>query len=1126
MPRELRPRKAKAEEEKAKAEPEEEEENDEENDEEEEEEEEEAFQMEDEDDEEEEEAGPRLRRQARKKYDEDDDDDESEEAPRRRPRRKAAEAAEETLRPAKRRKRASSDSEDDDLDVEALLDDDDDSDDSDDDEEHDDEDDDEDEDDDKEKDDDEDKEKDDDDDDDDKEKDDDDEDDKDDEEKEEEKEEEEKEEDKAEEEISELLLKPKEAPKKLTSRDAAMTSRRRLRPALVEPGYDLELVPAPGRDGQGSYLRRVEGNDAWEHLLPEIVLLCNEAAWRRASSSRVLPPPRKKQSPPVEAKPLMLEYVSDRIDTDDPIFGYVLRTTQERWLQGFAIVTTFTTWTPYLRFTNTAVGAAVTLDDAETRVIADDDLVGELQACRRAGDFEAEGVVWPKVAEFSLLGSLGFGGKLAKIVLDELASARDRYDYVVLQATDQAVPFYEKLGFARVGAVASFERPKNVTLLDSPENFEPPRLLPNVGAKLYWARRLVRSLLRKCAKFDDDLVFALPVNLDLAPGYDDIVKSPMDLQTMRRKTVDGAEPALAAASYLADDLESDIHLMVDNCTTYNGPQSYLGKYAQRFAKKASAAFSKARNKYPELCCGPLDAVETIDAAVARDFEHAADADDAVLGYVHWTFPDQPVEDQYPSYLMARRLRGIGASETLVSVADDALTAALGAASAAAKALASLPDDVVVPMDLEDDPTTTPGGPDVVAASPKGGAGADGVLLPSSSEAEEPATVEKARPPKKKDTDKAPEEAPPPPETTTTTTTTTPTTPVPPPPKTKKKMPLELALGTGLTHRNAVAAPVAPRDKRIVPKSNVTPRGTAGFTAKVARGGGVEYLGIFETSRMAQDAYDAAKAELADDDDEEPGVLGDYEPTGDHLALRDDLLAAKPAVPEPLPIRAADLGAKLGDTVTRLRELALDPTARRAGLERAKQRAAEQEEKNHDGDDGDDDDVKQQQPKTTTTTTTQGEEDPLAKKKTKKKTKKKKKQPALYNKIVTVTDVPPCYPYTFWFVYQYVPDMEWCHLCPMEPVGVFGPNSKREGRKRWRLVPEGQAREIDVAAARCTPVKHTTVAKTQSADKEIFDIHDPNAPTDPVYPGKLTENVLFADDIGGLKVDAPPPRNLT
>jgi hypothetical protein len=33
--------------------------------------------------------------------------------------------------------------------------------------------------------------------------------------------------------------------------------------------------------------------------------------------------------------------------------------------------------------------------------------------------------------------------------------------------------------------------------------------------------------------------------------------------------------------------------------------------------------------------------------------------------------------------------------------------------------------------------------------------------------------------------------------------------------------------------------------------------------------------------------------------------------------------------------------------------------------------------------------------------------------------KKKKVEQLYNKIVTVDDLPPCYPYRFWFVITYV-----------------------------------------------------------------------------------------------------------
>ena len=58
---------------------------------------------------------------------------------------------------------------------------------------------------------------------------------------------------------------------------------------------------------------------------------------------------------------------------------------------------------------------------------------------------------------------------------------------------------------------------------------------------------------------------------------------------------------------------------------------------------------------------------------------------------------------------------------------------------------------------------------------------------------------------------------------------------------------------------------------------------------------------------------------------------------------------------------------------------------------------------------------------------------------------------LYNKVVRVADQPPCYGATYWFVYQYVPDMEWVHLCPLKVVGEFPTHAKlRAGRPRYML----------------------------------------------------------------------------
>ena len=105
---------------------------------------------------------------------------------------------------------------------------------------------------------------------------------------------------------------------------------------------------------------------------------------------------------------------------------------------------------------------------------------------------------------------------------------------------------------------------------------------------------------------------------------------------------------------------------------------------------------------------------------------------------------------------------------------------------------------------------------------------------------------------------------------------------------------------------------------------------------------------------------------------------------------------------------------------------------------------------------------------------------------KKQKNTKEKRISLYNRVVTVDKQPPCYPYKYWFVYQYVPDMEWCHLCPIHETGIFK-QGVRKGRRRFKLVPEGCAREIDVPAARCCPVDAKQCVGTSSADQEVFDI---------------------------------------
>ena len=51
----------------------------------------------------------------------------------------------------------------------------------------------------------------------------------------------------------------------------------------------------------------------------------------------------------------------------------------------------------------------------------------------RDGDPEGEGVIWPHVAEVSLLGGLGAGKLLLELVVEELEAHGSPYDFLVLQ---------------------------------------------------------------------------------------------------------------------------------------------------------------------------------------------------------------------------------------------------------------------------------------------------------------------------------------------------------------------------------------------------------------------------------------------------------------------------------------------------------------------------------------------------------------------------------------------------------------------------------------------------------------------------------------------------------------------
>ncbi len=184
----------------------------------------------------------------------------------------------------------------------------------------------------------------------------------------------------------------------------------------------------------------------WEDCIDELVNVCTAAAWHRERSNHKK---KKEFSPPISQI-----YVKDRIDIDDPLRGYQIRHKTGGWLQGFVMMTNFTTWTHYFKWD---LSHAMNGIDQKTYpgVVDDGSLTKDLESQPRSGDPHGTGVVWPTLAEISLVGGLGCGEYLLQMALDDI-ERRGSYEFVVLEATNTSRPFYEKFGFVRVGAVCKY----------------------------------------------------------------------------------------------------------------------------------------------------------------------------------------------------------------------------------------------------------------------------------------------------------------------------------------------------------------------------------------------------------------------------------------------------------------------------------------------------------------------------------------------------------------------------------------------------------------------------------------------------------------------------------------------
>ena len=134
-------------------------------------------------------------------------------------------------------------------------------------------------------------------------------------------------------------------------------------------------------------------------------------------------------------------------------------------------------------------------------------------------------------------------------------------------------------------------------------------------------------------------------------------------------------------------------------------------------------------------------------------------------------------------------------------------------------------------------------------------------------------------------------------------------------------------------------------------------------------------------------------------------------------------------------------------------------------------------------------------------------------------------PKLFNRVVRIEGETD---YEYFYVLTYLPDLQWCHVGPLEKRGVFAAGSTRgrPGRDRWQLVPEEMGGERDCGASRCHIMEATEVKQTKESADEVSSNPNPNPNPIPKQGGAKLHCVSDLampkrDEVGGHRTEAQP-----
>lgn len=230
---------------------------------------------------------------------------------------------------------------------------------------------------------------------------------------------------------------------------------------------------------------------------------------------------------------------------------------------------------------------------------------------------------------------------LINVVIEQLecmkGTSKANYDYVVLQATDNSIPFYESMGFVRVGAVMLDDadgKPSSRKSADE-ELEENPFVTSKVMA---YKVTTGETLTRIAAKFECDVCDIIFLNKHILGEAQPSSKPKLNIMLL----IPAKQALDTGTAFAVPTGEIKWHVAKENET----PRTI----AKKFNVSCQDIVVGNKGRLPGLISS-----SRLKDGTRIKVSHFDIPGNEYQAYAHWSFPDSKYEEPEPSYMMVRKL---------------------------------------------------------------------------------------------------------------------------------------------------------------------------------------------------------------------------------------------------------------------------------------------------------------------------------------------------------------------------------------------------------------------------------------------------------------------------------------